>query len=83
MLRFHRTLLISNLTSGPRLNFPKHAFSYKESHLGFLFFIFFSLLKENKNKWQLETVFKNKIKSCLFSGKWIIAKKKMRGLHLS
>ena len=34
MLRFHRTFPISNLTPGPRLDFPKPAFSYHKSHLG-------------------------------------------------
>ena len=41
MLRFHRTFPISNLTPGPRLGFPRLAFSYQESHLGFFFLILF------------------------------------------
>ena len=42
----YRTFLISNLTPGPRLGFPRLDFSYMELHLGF----FFLFLKKKKIK---------------------------------
>ena len=45
MLRFHRTFLISNLTTGPRLGFSRPAFSYHESYLEFFLSYFVFLFK--------------------------------------